>query len=105
MTIAPKNLQMNTKSTFILTAALLSASAFAISMTSVPVQSAQAEPDRCVSAQSEEFGNERVCGLTKAEAKDVKEFCQDQKKQEDGGTFGVQKCSSSQTGFGQFENV
>jgi hypothetical protein len=93
--------QMNTKYPFILTAAVLVTSAFVIGITSVPFQTALADPDRCVSLQAAPSGNTLVsCGQDKETAQEVKERCKEAKEQ---GFF--DKCSSSQTGFGTTPNT
>ena len=91
---------MNTKYPFILTAAVLVTSTFVIGITtSVPFQTASADPDRCDSLQAS--GNTLViCGQDKETATEVKEQCKEAKEQ---GFF--DKCSSSQTGFGTTPNT
>ena len=91
---------------FILTAAaiLLVTSAFAVSSTtSVPFQSSAAAPDRCISVG---YGGGTRTGcvyspddkeLSKELIKSSKEECQ-QREEVD------YKCSSSQTGYGEFDN-
>ncbi len=92
---------MNAKYPFILTAVVLVTSTFAIGMTSIPFQTAEADPNRCTS-RVEEGVTFRVCSTTSAtntkELHDqLKDECKTEKKL---GT--VEKCSSSQTAFGEF---
>jgi len=62
----------------------------------VSVQSVSATADRCITQrQGESTGT--LCGLDKDEAKDMKQQCRELKDE------GV-KCSSSQTGHGDFGN-
>jgi hypothetical protein len=106
--------QMNTNYSFILTAAVLVTSAFAISVTSVPFQTAAAAPDRCYSLTFAEGTSTGIaCSYSPNNKEASKEFvrtgkdiCQEQKADE---SSGVEKCSSSQTGFGtgwgEFNNL
>jgi hypothetical protein len=84
----------------ITTAALLVAPILLIlsSITTVP-GSAEATSDRCVSIQEDEFSTETSCAFgpdSKEIARGDKEQCKDLKQQ---GV--IEKCSSSQTGFGE----
>jgi hypothetical protein len=94
---------MNTKYPFILTVAVLVTSAFVISITSVPFQSASADADRCTS-RIEDGVPFRFCSTTSATNtkelhKQLKDECKTEKEL---GT--VEKCSSSQTAFGEFDS-
>jgi hypothetical protein len=95
--------QMNTKYPFILTAAVLVTSAFVISITSVHFQTAVADADRCTSRiiEGEPF---RVCSTTSAtNSKELhKQLSDECKTEKELGT--VEKCSSSQTAFGEFDS-
>lgn len=90
---------MNTRYKFILTAAVLVTSAVAIGITSAPPQTALAENWSCRSEQVKDVFTITTCFPDKEEVKILKESCKGQKKE---GT--VDKCSSSQTGFGNFPN-
>ena len=69
-----------------------------ISMMSV--QSASAEPDRCTSVIESSSGlTARLCGQTKEEQQINREHC---REEQDAGF--IEKCSSSQTGFGTRPN-
>jgi hypothetical protein len=54
--------------------------------------------DRCESPTSKSGGTAIQCDLTHQESQTAKKQCQS-------GQFGDLKCSSSQTGFGDIENI
>jgi hypothetical protein len=96
---------MNTHYSFILSAAILVTTAFAIGITSVPFQTAVADPPpktRCFSIQTEnpdpdeEDITRRTCYTPVEGGAKIGQTCEVYREQED------VKCSGSQTGFGAF---
>ena len=90
---------MNKSTGFITTSAILVASTVIIAITAA--QTAFADSDRCVSSKGRVFTTP-ICytgPFSKESAKEFKQQCKDSREERT-----VDKCSSSQTGYGEYGN-